>query len=164
MTLTIYTIGHSNHTSEIFRTLLVDHGIQCLVDVRSQPYSRYNPQFNRDALAKMLTDAHIRYVFLGDSLGGRPEQADLYDTGSERPNYERQRQTSLYQQGLHQLIDISKQTATAFMCSEGDPEMCHRTLLITPSLLDLGIDVQHILPDGVVVRAELPMQQLGFSF
>jgi uncharacterized protein (DUF488 family) len=159
-----YTIGHSNHSSEEFLALLSQHRVQCLVDVRSQPYSRYNPQFNREALSQSLTDAHIRYVYLGESLGGRPEQSDLYDPGSERPNYDRQRETPLYRQGLQRLMEIGRATPTAYMCSEGDPEQCHRTRLITWSLLDLGYTVIDILPDGSAAQAERPAEQLGFGF
>lgn len=164
MSPTLYTIGHSNHSSDEFLALLAQHGVRCLVDVRSQPYSRYNPHFNREALGQALANAHIRYVFMGESLGGRPEQADLYDPGSERPNYDRQRETPLYQQGLQRLLEISRETPTAYMCSEGDPAICHRTRLITRSLLDMDYTVIDILPDGGAARAELPVEQLGFGF
>jgi uncharacterized protein (DUF488 family) len=162
---TILTVGHSTHPIEIFLDLLTRHGIECLVDVRSQPYSRWNPQFNRELLAASLTETGLRYVDLGKSLGGRPDQADLYDAGNERPNYSRQRQTPLYQQGLADLEAQAQSARTAIMCSEGDPEVCHRTNLITPSLIDHGFEVQHILPDGSLRLAEKPMDQLSlFDF
>ena len=93
--LTIYTVGHSSHPIEAFVDLLRQHGIERLVDVRSQPYSRWNPQFNRETLATALAEAQIDYIDLGHSLGGRPEQRDLYDPGRERPNYGRQSETAL---------------------------------------------------------------------
>ena len=161
---TIYTIGHSNHTSEKFVALLVQHGIACLADVRSQPYSRYNPQFNREALKHAVEAAGIRYAFFGESLGGRPDDPSLYDEGKERPTYSRQRETPLYRDGVARLAALAAEVTTAMMCSEGDPESCHRTLLITPSLLDLGLDVQHIYPDGHLEKAEPPLEQLGFGF
>jgi hypothetical protein len=102
---------------------------------------------------------------LGESLGGRPKQSDLYDPGQERPNYSRQRQTPLYQQGLAQLAVQAREELTAIMCSEGDPDSCHRALLITPSLLDADFAVQHILPDGTLRPGEKPMDQLSlFDF
>ncbi len=161
---TIYTIGHSNHSSETFLALLQQHEIACLVDVRSQPYSRYNPQFNREALAASLKAAQIRYTPMGDTLGGRPEQQDLYDAGSERPNYSRQRQTPLYRQGLQQLMALAKTNEVALMCSEGNPHECHRQWLITPDLLDAEITVLHIHTDGKLETAEKTLEQLGFGF
>ena len=160
----LYTIGHSNHTGEAFLALLQQHGINCLVDVRSQPYSRYNPQFNRETLIKSLQTAQIRYLHMGDTLGGRPDQADLYDAGQTHPNYSRQRLTDRYQQGLHQLVKLAHQTTVAMMCSEGNPHECHRLWLITPDLLDLGITVLHIHPDGNLETAEKTLEQLGLGF
>lgn len=160
----IYTIGHSNHTGATFLVLLQQHHIACLVDVRSQPYSRYNPQFNREALAATLQAAQIRYLPMGNTLGGRPDQADLYDAGSEWPNYSRQRQTERYQQGLRQLIALAQTTTVAIMCSEGNPHECHRQWLITPDLLDHGMTVLHIHTDGKLEMAEKTLEQLGFGF
>ena len=161
---TLYTVGHSTHPIEEFVALLQKHGVTCLADVRSQPYSRWNPHFNREQLARALALAGIVYQFLGDTLGGRPDQADLYDPGSERPNYRRQRETPLYRQGLSALEALAHAQPTAMMCSEGDPDECHRTLLIVPSLLDANYDVQHILPDGNLRPAEEAVEQLGFGF
>jgi uncharacterized protein (DUF488 family) len=162
---TIYTIGHSTHPIETFVQLLKQHGVRCLVDVRSQPYSRWTPHFNRELLAAALRADGLHYISMGESLGGRPQESALYDPGSERPNYSRQRQTETYQQGLAQLDSQARQEPTAIMCSEGDPDTCHRTLLITPSLIDAGFTVQHILPDGSLRQGEKPMDQLGlFDF
>ncbi|MCX6048419.1 MAG: DUF488 domain-containing protein [Chloroflexi bacterium] len=163
-TPTLYTIGHSHHTSENFIALLKQHTIDCLVDVRSQPYSRYNPQFNRETLSAALANSNIQYVYRGSTLGGRPEQSDFYDPGSERPTYARQRQTELYQQGLQQLSQQAQQTRTVIMCSEGNPHDCHRQSLITPDLLDQGFAVYHILPDGQLEMAEKTLEQAGFDF
>lgn len=163
-TRTIYSIGHSNHVTAAFIGLLRQHGIQTLVDVRSQPYSRWNPQFNRENLAVNLQEAGIDYVFMGDSLGGRPPQAELYEPGSERPNYDMQAETPLYQEGVARLRRLAGERKTAMMCSEGDPDTCHRKLLITETLLQEGDDVQHILPDGTLRRGEPEARQLGFNF
>lgn len=161
---TIYSIGHSNHVTAAFISLLQQHGIETLVDVRSQPYSRWNPQFNREDLAANLQEEGIDYVFMGDSLGGRPQQADLYEPGSERPNYDRQAQTPLYKEGVARLRRLAGEHKTAMMCSEGDPDTCHRKLLITETLLQEGDIVQHILPDGGLRQGEREARQLGFNF
>lgn len=162
--LQIFTVGHSNHSIEAFVALLLSQGVQMLVDVRSQPYSRYSPHFNREVLAAALTGAGIRYHFMGDSLGGRPQQADLYDPGEERPNYARQRATPLYQEGVRQLLELAGRQPTAIMCSEGDPAHCHRSLLIGPSLFALDVAVLDIYPDGEVKAVAPPIEQLGFGF
>lgn len=164
MSTTLYTIGHSNHTAEEFLALLRRHGVLVLADVRSQPYSRYSPQFNREALARFLKEAGIRYVFFGGSLGGRPDDPSLYDEGAERPNYARQRETPLFQQGVRDLIALAAAQPTAIMCSEGDPHTCHRQWSITPSLLALDVVVLHIHPDGRLETAEPTIEQLGFGF
>lgn len=163
-TITVCSIGHSNHTIEEFVTLLQRHDIRILADVRSQPYSRYSPHFNREVLAQSLKNVGIRYVFLGASLGGRPEDPALYDPGQERPNYGRQRETPRFQQGLHELIALATALPTTMMCSEGDPHSCHRQWSITPSLLALEVVVLHIHPDGHLEVAEPTMEQMGFGF
>lgn len=164
-TYTIYTIGHSNHTSEKFIALLKQHAIACLVDVRSQPYSRYNPHFNRETLAAALRAAGIQYVDRGASLGGRPDQKELYDPGSEHPNYQRQRQTTRYQEGIGGLTNQARHIKTAIMCSEGNPHECHRgEWLITPDLIDADFTVQHILPDGTLEIGKKSFEQLGFGY
>ena len=162
--LLIHTIGHSDHTTETFVDLLRQHGITLVVDVRSQPYSRWTPQFNRETLARDLQDAGIVYQYLGDALGGRPADPDLYDPGQEHANYQRVEQTSAYQAGIDQLLDLAGTEQVAVMCSEGDHRRCHRHLLITQTLLGRGVRVLHIQPDGATVEGELIPQQLSLFY
>ncbi len=75
----IYTIGHSNHPAERFIELLRQHEIGALADVRSMPFSRFNPQFNRERLAASLREAGIQYTFLGQELGARPKEGEFYE-------------------------------------------------------------------------------------
>src|ERR1700704_1843866 len=75
----IWSIGHSNHDLPAFIALVRGAGVEVIADVRSQPYSRFNPQFNRETLRSALLEAGIDYVFLGDALGGRPTEPDCYD-------------------------------------------------------------------------------------
>jgi len=159
--LLIHTIGHSDHTVAAFVDLLRRHGITLVVDVRSQPYSRWTPQFNRETLARDLDDAGIAYRFMGDALGGRPADPALYDAGQERPDYRRVEQTPAYQAGIDQLLDLARAEQVAVMCSEGDHRHCHRHLLITQTLLDRGARVLHIQPDGRTVEGEPVAQQLS---
>ncbi len=156
----LHSIGHSDHTSEEFLDLLRRHEIAVVVDVRSQPYSQWVPQFNRENLARDLEAAGVRYVFMGDSLGGRPAERALYDPGEEHPNYERLAQSASYQAGIEQLLQLAAAEQLAIMCSEGDYHKCHRSKWITPTLLDQGARVFHIRPDGAVVEAKPEPQQL----
>ncbi len=157
----IYTIGHSDHELSTFLDLLRRHAIALVVDVRSQPYSRWASQFNRETLARALQEAGLGYAFMGDCLGGRPSDRALYDPGEERPNYGRMAETAVYQAGIDRLLELSRTARVAVLCSEGDHRHCHRNLLITQTLLERGARVLHIQPDGATVAAELPPQQLS---
>jgi len=159
---TLYTIGHSDHTLEAFIEILRSAGIAALADVRSRPYSRWAPQANRETLARALEKAGISYVFLGDALGGRPEDPALYSPGDTegRPDYARVAATSTFQAGLDRLIALARTGVVVVMCSEGDYHHCHRAALITPELLARGVRVIHILPTGEMEEARSEPRQL----
>ncbi|HUT14939.1 MAG TPA: DUF488 domain-containing protein [Anaerolineae bacterium] len=157
----IFSIGHSDHTIEAFLDLLRQQMVAVVVDVRSQPYSRWAPQFNRESLARDLKAAGVCYVFMGDSLGGRPADPAFYDAHRERPDYERLAQSPAYQAGIEQLLELAEAQRAVMMCSEGDYQRCHRDMLITPTLLKCGARVLHICRDGTVVEAQPQPKQLG---
>ena len=159
--ITLYSIGHSDHTIEAFIALLQQHGVTAVADVRSQPYSRWTPQFNRETLTRALEAADLVYVFMGAELGGRPADRSLYELGQERPDDARVAATLDFQAGLERLLEMAQSSAVAMMCSEGDYQKCHRTLLITPELLVRQAQVLHILPDGRTIEAEPPARQLA---
>jgi len=155
----IYTIGHSNLAFEEFTKLLQAHDIRMVVDVRSVPYSRYSPQFNREELQEKLKRSGIGYRYLGDSLGGRPKDSDYYD--GDKPVYEKIARKQFYKSGIEELIEVASKLRTAIMCSEEDPYRCHRHRLIAQTLLDMGIEVIHIRRDGSLERAEMIEKQLS---
>jgi uncharacterized protein (DUF488 family) len=159
----VYSIGHSDHEPEAFLALLRRHDITTVVDVRSQPYSRWVSQFNRETLARALEEADLTYIFMGDTLGGRPTAPALYDASQpEAPvDYERIAATLSFQAGIKQLLTMGRAGSVAMMCSEGDYRRCHRTLLITPSLLEQGARVIHIRPDGETIEARPKPKQLS---
>jgi uncharacterized protein (DUF488 family) len=159
--MTLYTIGHSDHSIPDFVSLLRRYGVTLVVDVRSQPYSRWMHQFNRELLAHDLRESQIDYRFMGDGLGGRPDDPSLYDPGQERPDYDRLEQTPQYQAGLDALIELARSATVAVMCSEGDYRQCHRHLLLTQSLLARDCDVVHIQPDGTALPGSLIPRQLS---
>ena len=146
MMSTVFTIGHSTHSIEQFLSLLRRHGITALGDVRSTPYSRFNPQFNREPLKQHLNECGIDYVFLGMELGARSEDASCYDHG--KVQYDRLAQADLFQKGLAQVREGSRERQVALMCAEKDPLECHRTILVSRHLGSMGIEIQHILADG----------------
>jgi len=142
----VYTIGHSNHTIEDFVSLLKKHGIDCIADVRSTPYSHYNTQFNREFLVSELRNANIEYVYLGNQLGARTDDARCYNGNSV--NFECLAKTEQFHIGLEHLADISMKYRVALMCAEKDPIECHRFILICRNLKNSGLHIKHILSDG----------------
>ncbi len=142
----IFTIGHSTHSIEKFIGLLKRHGVTALVDVRSSPYSRINPQFNRESLKQALRENGITYVFLGKELGARSSDTSCYV--GRKVQYDRLAKTTLFASGLERVQQGMSTHCLALMCAEKDPLACHRTILVTRNLVARGISTQHILEDG----------------
>ncbi len=158
----IYTIGHSNHTPEKFLDLLTKAKIEVVVDVRSNPNSKWAQWANRDALKKLTTSGGLAYLYLGDVLGGHPSDADSHDPRTGKVDYHRIRQQEYFQRGLKRLIAEAEAHRTCIMCAEEDPGACHRNLLIGESLRQQGITVLHLRGDGLVqTEAELLREKAG---
>src|SRR5579872_5115027 len=155
----IHTIGHSNHPIERYLELLRLHGITALADVRSTPYSRFNPQFGRESLHAALAGAGIHYVFLGAELGARSSDPACYDSEG-RVSYAKLAATELFRQGLQRLKTGMRDHRIAIMCAEREPLECHRTILVARELVREGIPVQHILADGSVEQHAHAMDRL----
>lgn len=143
----LFTIGHSNHSREALLERLQQHAIQVLVDVRSQPYSRYTPQFNTDELRAALAEQDVRYVFLGRELGGRPEGAAFYDDEGH-VLYGRVAESRPFLEGVEKVLRGGRMYRVALMCSEENPAICHRHLLVARVLGERGANVVHIRGDG----------------
>ena len=143
---TVLTIGHSTHAPGSFVALLRQHDVTAVADVRSTPYSRFNPQFNREPLAEALEAEGIRYVYLGYELGGRPDDPACYEDG--RVRYDRVAATESFRDGLARLVHGANTYRIALMCAEKEPLDCHRTLLVAPVLDERGVEVAHIHADG----------------
>jgi uncharacterized protein (DUF488 family) len=143
----VFTIGHSTHTQQAFIELLEGHRITAVCDVRSKPYSRMNPQFNRENLTKALASHGIEYRFLGKELGARSEDPSCYE--GDKVRYSKLANTQLFKDGLKRVgRGLKEGFRIALMCAEKEPLDCHRTILIAPQLIALGIAVQHIHADG----------------
>jgi len=143
----IFTIGHSNHSFDKFLHLLKRHFINVVVDVRSNPYSRYSSHFNKDVLQNSLNERGLKYLFLGDALGGRPKDNHFYDDEGY-VLYNRLADSKTFQEGIDRLLKGVSKYRIALLCSEEDPNECHRHLLIGRVLSSRGINVAHIRGDG----------------
>ncbi len=161
----VFTIGHSNHSSERFVALLQGAGITAVADVRSIPHSRRWPHFSRARIERWLADAGIAYVFLGAELGGRPADPALLREG--RPAYDLMAATPSFRAGLDRVLDGTRRYRIALMCAEREPLDCHRFLLISRHLHERGVRVCHILADGSIEPHETTefrlLQQTGFA-
>lgn len=157
----VYSIGHSNLSSDAFLSLLQQFAIDTVVDVRSSPYSQYLPHFNRPDLQHVLNAKGIEYLFAGDFLGGRPQDPLLY-RAREIPegkadylnlvDYPAVARTDHFRRGLKRLMDVATQRTVTIMCSEEDPLQCHRHHLIANALDQHGTQVVHIRKGGITER------------
>ncbi|MGD8330536.1 MAG: DUF488 domain-containing protein [Acidobacteriota bacterium] len=148
MSDTLYTIGHSTHPTEEFVRLLRGHGITAVADVRSAPYSRYNPQFRKETLAASLKAAGVAYVYLGRELGARVEDPACHVDG--RVSYRKVAQTELFRSGLQRVRDGMRNYRVALMCAERDPITCHRMMLVTRNLRKEEFAIAHIRADSTL--------------
>jgi uncharacterized protein (DUF488 family) len=158
----IYTIGHSNHPIERFLGLLQPHAITAVADVRSTPYSRFNPQFRREKLQAALASVGIQYVFLGQELGARSQDPACYDAGG-RVSYAKLAGTELFRKGIARLRAGMADHRISLMCAEREPLECHRTILVARELVREAVAVTHILGDGSLEPHEHALQRLAAS-
>ncbi len=155
----IYTIGYGSRSIEELVEMLHQREITYLIDVRSAPYSRYKPEFSKESLEIELTKHGIRYVFMGDTLGGRPDDEACYVNGNV--DYEKVKAAEFYQRGIQRLhTAFMQQQRVVLMCSEGKPEECHRCKLIGATLTTRDIPVIHIAENGEELTQEKVIDRL----
>lgn len=143
----MFTIGHSTRTREDFAGLLQAYGIRLLVDVRTIPRSRRNPQFNQDNLSAYLKKSGIDYVWLKELGGLRHPKPDSQNKGWRNESFRGfadYMQTSDFEAGMNELIKLTQDGPAAIMCAEAVPWRCHRSL-IADALLVRGFSVRHIM-------------------
>lgn len=146
----LYTIGHSNLNMDDLIGLLQHANIEVLVDVRSAPYSKYASQFNKEQLMRVVMANGIKYIFMGDLLGGRPDDKTCYI--NDQPNYDLIRKKAFYQKGLDRLMNGIARYRVAILCSEEDPFKCHRRNLIAKDLHAKGVEIFHIRSNGAIEK------------
>jgi len=170
-TMKILTIGHSAHSINKFVNLLNDLGVMILVDVRTAPYSRFHPQYNKENLEQFLANEGIQYIYAGKYLGGRPSDPSCYKSRTlptdeadflHEVDYREIMKRGWFIEAIDQLIEIADQDLTTIMCSEEDPAECHRHHLIAKYLLENHpeIIVRHIRGDGTVYGARSVMKSV----
>jgi uncharacterized protein (DUF488 family) len=146
----ILTIGHSTHPAEEFLAILKAHGVEQLVDVRTIPKSRHNPQFNRESLERLLPTQGIAYVHMPGLGGMRHPRKDSTNTAWKNASfrgYADYMQTPQFDQSLRELIEIAAKRRTAIMCAEAVPWRCHRSL-IGDALTARGVEVEDIMTES----------------
>lgn len=148
MNRTLFSIGHSNHSAEAFVELLRRSGIDAVADVRSSPYSKFAPQFNRETLTSILRNHRIHYVFLGRELGARREERECYV--GKQARYDLIAKSPLFREGLARITSGAASHSIALMCAEKDPVTCHRMVLVCRELRGSGLDLRHVLEDGSI--------------
>ena len=144
----LFTIGHSTHTVERVIDLLSSHHIGALADVRSSPYSRFTPQFNREPLQRACAAGGISYVYLGQELGAR--SADPACVIDGRVSFSRLAQTALFRNGIDRLIKGMERFRVSLLCAEKDPVACHRMILVCRQMKTHAPAIVHILENGAV--------------
>lgn len=152
----LWTVGHSNHDLERFLQLVLGERIAFLIDVRSYPYSRFAPHFNREELQATLGQRGVGYLFLGEALGGRPDRDEHHDAEGHA-RYDRMAAEPKFRQAITRLVNGAQEHRLALMCSCGQPTDCHRRLLVGKVLCEQRAELRHILPDG---RVQLEHQVL----
>ena len=146
----IYTIGHSTHSLDYFLSMLKEYAIDCVVDVRSTPASKYNPQYNKEPFSKFLKKNKIAYLHFPQEFGARHDDPDLLDENG-KVDFEKVRKSWGFKQGVERLWSgTEKGHIIALMCSESNPFDCHRFSMITVALEKDGFGVQHIMKDKTV--------------
>lgn len=157
---TIYSIGHGNKKMENFIEELKSFDIHFLLDIRSKPYSKWNPQFNQPQLKIEIEKHDITYVFVGNILGGLPDDRSCYNYEG-KVVYDLIKEKVFFKEGLQRLVTAnSKRINLAIMCSESKPEECHRSKLIGQELLKKEISLRHIISNKRIKSQQTVMNEL----
>jgi|ERR1700736_1666883 len=144
----ILTVGYGSRTIDEFVELMHRYHVEVVCDVRSTPYSTRYGDFNREVFQRAMKEAGLKYLFLGDLLGARPSDPDLYVAG--RASYDAMARSSMFRQGIERLEAGMDSYQISLMCAEKDPLDCHRAILIARTLQSDGVSVRHIDASGSI--------------
>ncbi len=149
------TVGYGKRNIELFIQTLLKYRVNCIVDVRSSPYSNYSPNYKKEVLKSLLEKNGISYEWKGDFLGGRPEDLNAYDEDGV-VNYEKLMKTKQFILGIEYLEKLCEYKNVAIMCSEENALRCHRFLAIAKELAKRGYRVVHInYEKPYIIQAEM---------
>lgn len=155
----LYTLGHSSLDFAEFAKLLRDFRVELLADVRSLPQSSRFPQFSQPGFENLLRAQGIAYLFLGEELGGRPDDVDAYHPNG-LVDYRVRRKSYAFRAGIERVLKELAQHSLALMCAEEDPLECHRFLMICPELVQMGIKPIHIRKGSQIETQEAAEDRL----
>ncbi|WP_415912804.1 DUF488 family protein [Neptuniibacter sp. QD37_11] len=154
----LFSIGYAGRSPKGLLSILSHFNVELLIDVRSNPYSKVNPEYNGVAFSRFLKEHGLKYADLGELLGARPESKSLYDRQSGAADYQRISQSAPFQKGINNLIAaLNNGINAALICAERNPETCHRSLLIGDYLqTNFHIEMEHIISaDKLLNQREL---------
>ncbi len=155
----MFTIGYGARTLDELIAALKANQVDYLIDVRTSPYSKFKPEFAKEVVQIRAERAGIRYLFMGDTLGGQPRDPDCHTDG--KVDYDKVKNQPFFQAGIERLRNaVAQRCRAALMCSEGRPEQCHRSKLIGEVLAAAGIPVCHIDEDGALVSQSQVIDRL----
>jgi uncharacterized protein (DUF488 family) len=143
----VFSIGYGGRERQELVAQLLAAGVDCVVDVRSSPFSKYQPEFSGNELRAYLPGQRLRYLFMGDQLGGRPPSDDCYSDG--KVDYTRVREKDFFRLGIDRLLNgLQRGYKICLMCSEAHPGQCHRSKLIGVALQERSVQVTHLMKSG----------------
>ncbi len=150
----VYTIGHTNYSINQFVDILNLYSINCIIDVRSTPYSKYTPQFNSKELKEELKKLGILYIHMGEEFGARRAERKFYPHGYL--DFEKVRlESDLFHKGIHRVeVGCQKGYRIALMCTEKMPIDCHRCILVGKGLKDHGFQIRHVVSKEISMTQE----------
>ncbi|WP_417827560.1 DUF488 family protein [Thalassospira sp.] len=158
---TIFTVGYAGHDRTSLLALFKAHRITAVADIRTFKRSSYWTAFDSDAFGPFLRENGIAYVFMGDVMGGKPQDPGLYPDG--QLDYGLMAARSDFKSGIDRLVSGAEKYRICLMCAEKDPLDCHRTLLIAPALRAAGIDLCHLVDGRVETQSETDARMIALN-
>jgi uncharacterized protein (DUF488 family) len=160
-TQSVFSIGHGNKTIDEFISELHSYDIKFLIDIRSKPYSKFSQHFSQQALKAVVEREGIRYVYMGQELGGLPTHDLTCFTNEGKVDYNKLKEKDSFKEGLQRLLKANSMgLKVCIMCSESDPKMCHRSKLIGVELQKKGITLQHIISVSKILTQDQVINEL----
>jgi len=162
---TVFSIGHGNKTIDEFIAELHSYEIGFLIDIRSKPYSKFCQHFSKHPLKEFVEKENIKYGYMGYELGGLPTHDSTCFTYDGKVDYHKLKEKDYFKKGLQRLFTASSQGyKVCIMCSESDPQMCHRSKLIGVELQKMGITLQHIIGISKIITQNQVISELTNGF